>query len=98
MMMMRAVTYIYYTCFCHKNAHARTLTLTSIDDSSECSPKKKKCFTDYYIKFHNSADGNFEVTLATKATIYSGGLVEWKPPAIYKSSCEIDVEVSWKNE
>lgn len=65
-----------------------------------------------------SADGNFEVTLATKATIYSGGLVEWKPPAstlniiflssptldtnsnlsfidsVYKSSCEIDVEVS----
>lgn len=39
-----------------------------------------------------SADGNFEVTLATKATIYSEGLVEWKPPAIYKSSCEIDVE------
>lgn len=39
-----------------------------------------------------SADGNFEVTLATKATIYSQGLVEWKPPAIYKSSCEIDVE------
>uniref|UniRef100_A0A336LWR4 CSON004115 protein n=1 Tax=Culicoides sonorensis TaxID=179676 RepID=A0A336LWR4_CULSO len=38
------------------------------------------------------ADGNFEVTLATKATIYSQGLVEWKPPAIYKSSCEIDVE------
>ncbi|CAK1545843.1 unnamed protein product [Leptosia nina] len=38
------------------------------------------------------ADGNFEVTLATKATIYHMGLVEWKPPAIYKSSCEIDVE------
>jgi hypothetical protein len=46
------------------------------------------------VKSINSADGNFEVTLATKATIYSGGLVEWKPPAIYKSSCEIDVEVS----
>lgn len=40
----------------------------------------------------SSADGNFEVTLATKATLYSTGLVEWKPPAIYKSSCEIDVE------
>ncbi|KAI5698531.1 hypothetical protein M8J75_008246 [Diaphorina citri] len=39
-----------------------------------------------------NADGNFEVTLATKATIYYQGLVEWKPPAIYKSSCEIDVE------
>lgn len=55
----------------------------------------------YYIYTNNhwkktmilcSADGNFEVTLATKATIYSEGLVEWKPPAIYKSSCEIDVE------
>ncbi|XP_018577209.1 acetylcholine receptor subunit alpha-like [Anoplophora glabripennis] len=41
---------------------------------------------------NESADGNFEVTLATKATIYHQGLVEWKPPAIYKSSCEIDVE------
>jgi hypothetical protein len=39
-----------------------------------------------------SADGNFEVTLSTKATVYSNGLVEWKPPAIFKSSCEIDVE------
>ncbi|KAJ8917132.1 hypothetical protein NQ315_012622, partial [Exocentrus adspersus] len=39
------------------------------------------------------ADGNFEVTLATKATIYHQGLVEWKPPAIYKSSCEIDVDI-----
>ena len=40
----------------------------------------------------SSADGNFEVTLSTKATVYNNGLVEWKPPAIYKSSCEIDVE------
>ena len=42
--------------------------------------------------FHFSADGNFEVTLATKATLYSDGRVEWKPPAIYHSSCEMDVE------
>lgn len=40
----------------------------------------------------HSADGNFEVTLATKATLNYTGRVEWKPPAIYKSSCEIDVE------
>ena len=78
-----------------------------------------------------SADGNFEVTLATKATLFHNGLVEvssngktnkhdiqwkikkqfqnqiifiqillmtknhnhqWKPPAIYHSSCEMDVE------
>lgn len=24
--------------------------------------------------------------------MYYSGLIEWKPPAIYKSSCEIDVE------
>ena len=42
--------------------------------------------------FHYSADGNFEVTLATKATILDNGKVEWKPPAIYHSSCEMDVE------
>lgn len=32
------------------------------------------------------------MTLATKATLNYTGRVEWRPPAIYKSSCEIDVE------
>lgn len=40
----------------------------------------------------DSADGNFEVTLATKAILNAKGFIQWKPPAIYKSSCEIDVE------
>ena len=40
----------------------------------------------------DSADGNFTVRLMTKATIKSNGLVVWKPPAIYKSLCPIDVE------
>ncbi|XP_065218453.1 acetylcholine receptor subunit alpha-like [Planococcus citri] len=44
------------------------------------------------IVLYNNADGNFEVTLETKATLNYTGRVEWKPPAIYKSSCEIDVE------
>lgn len=39
-----------------------------------------------------SADGNYEVTLMTKATVYYTGLVVWQPPAVYKSSCAIDVE------
>ena len=39
-----------------------------------------------------SADGNYEVTMMTKATIYFNGAVHWKPPAIYKSSCLMDVE------
>ncbi len=32
------------------------------------------------------------MTLSTKATLFNTGLVEWKPPAIYHSSCEMDVE------
>nr|QEM43364.1 nicotinic acetylcholine receptor alpha 3 subunit [Bradysia odoriphaga] len=44
------------------------------------------------IVLYNNADGNIEVTLATKATLNYTGRVEWRPPAIYKSSCEIDVE------
>ena len=39
-----------------------------------------------------SADGNYEVTLMTKATVYYSGMVVWQPPAVYKSSCSIDVE------
>lgn len=39
-----------------------------------------------------SADGNYEVTLMTKATVYFNGMVVWQPPAVYKSSCSIDVE------
>ena len=38
------------------------------------------------------ADGNYEVTLMTKATLHHDGKVLWEPPAIYKSSCTIDVE------
>lgn len=54
----------------------------------------RRLFTNYTngMSCTFSADGNFEVTLATKATLNYTGRVEWKPPAIYKSSCEIDVE------
>lgn len=44
-------------------------------------------------QFYCSADGNYEVTLITKANVYHNGLVNWVPPAVYKSSCSIDVEV-----
>ncbi|XP_026477242.1 acetylcholine receptor subunit alpha-like isoform X2 [Ctenocephalides felis] len=44
------------------------------------------------IVLYNNADGNYEVTIMTKATVFYTGLVIWQPPAVYKSSCSIDVE------
>ncbi len=39
-----------------------------------------------------SADGNYQVTIMTKAAVTFDGLVSWNPPAIYKSMCQINVE------
>ncbi|XP_014669393.1 PREDICTED: acetylcholine receptor subunit alpha-like 1, partial [Priapulus caudatus] len=39
-----------------------------------------------------NADGNYQVTLMTKATLYHNGTVAWEPPVIYKSFCEIDIQ------
>ncbi|KAG8199968.1 hypothetical protein JTE90_006212 [Oedothorax gibbosus] len=44
------------------------------------------------IVLYNNADGNYEVTIMTKAILHFDGMVHWKPPAIYKSSCLMDVE------
>ena len=41
-----------------------------------------------------SADGNYHITTMTKATLYHDGLVKWEPPAIFKSSCDIDVSLT----
>nr|XP_006116805.1 neuronal acetylcholine receptor subunit alpha-2 [Pelodiscus sinensis] len=43
------------------------------------------------IVLYNNADGEFAVTHMTKAHLFSNGKVKWMPPAIYKSSCSIDV-------
>jgi len=43
------------------------------------------------IILYNNADGNYHITTMTKATLYHDGLVKWEPPAIFKSSCDIDV-------
>ncbi|CAL4067028.1 unnamed protein product, partial [Meganyctiphanes norvegica] len=43
------------------------------------------------IVLYNNADGEYIVTTMTKAILHSDGKVLWSPPAIFKSSCEIDV-------
>ncbi|CAB1336880.1 unnamed protein product [Coregonus sp. 'balchen'] len=40
---------------------------------------------------NTSADGDFAVTHLTKAHLFHDGHIKWMPPAIYKSSCSIDV-------
>ncbi|XP_034463154.1 neuronal acetylcholine receptor subunit alpha-2-like [Hippoglossus hippoglossus] len=50
----------------------------------------------YFLSFlpsasFSSADGDFAVTHMTKAQLFHTGRVLWVPPAIYKSSCSIDV-------
>ncbi|XP_048096982.1 neuronal acetylcholine receptor subunit alpha-4b [Alosa alosa] len=43
------------------------------------------------IVLYNNADGDFAVTHLTKAQLFYDGKIKWMPPAIYKSSCSIDV-------
>jgi len=43
------------------------------------------------IVLFNNADGNYEVRYKSNVLIYPDGEVLWIPPAIYQSSCTIDV-------
>ncbi|XP_072371441.1 neuronal acetylcholine receptor subunit alpha-4-like [Scyliorhinus torazame] len=43
------------------------------------------------IVLYNNADGDFAITHLTKAHLFYSGRIKWTPPAIYKSSCSIDV-------
>ena len=39
-----------------------------------------------------SAEGDYQVTTKTKATVHNDGKIIWEPPMIYKSYCAIDIE------
>lgn len=39
-----------------------------------------------------SAHGKYDVSYVSNVVVYQEGFVLWIPPAIYKSSCQIDVE------
>lgn len=43
----------------------------------------------YLISYSN--DGQFDVALYVNALVYNDGTVNWLPPAIYRSSCSIQV-------
>ncbi|CAF0931453.1 unnamed protein product [Didymodactylos carnosus] len=69
----------------------RLTQLLDVDEKNQIMTSnvwlKQTCLT-----YDENADGNYEVTLMTKATVYHDGRVIWEPPAIYKSSCTINVE------
>ncbi|KAK3098157.1 hypothetical protein FSP39_016756 [Pinctada imbricata] len=44
------------------------------------------------IVLFNNADGTYEVSYESNVVIGSSSLIYWVPPAIYKSSCTIDVK------
>ncbi|CAF3221835.1 unnamed protein product [Rotaria socialis] len=44
------------------------------------------------IALYNNADGDYQVKLKTKASVYPSGAIIWEPPMIFKSSCPINVQ------
>ncbi|XP_013078694.1 acetylcholine receptor subunit beta-like 1 [Biomphalaria glabrata] len=53
-------------------------------------PQDKVWVPDFVL--FNNADGNFEVTFKSNCVLYSNAEINWIPPAIYHSSCSIDVK------
>lgn len=44
------------------------------------------------IVLFNNADGNFEISILTKAILHYSGKVVWEPPVVYVSGCDIEVQ------
>ncbi|XP_033627222.1 neuronal acetylcholine receptor subunit alpha-4-like [Asterias rubens] len=44
------------------------------------------------ILLYNNADGYYDVKFLVNAIVFYNGSVTWLPPAIYKSSCKINIE------
>nr|XP_039271329.1 acetylcholine receptor subunit beta-like [Styela clava] len=52
------------------------------------------------IILQNSKDDKFDVSLRTDVLVYPNGMMEWMPPSLYISSCEIEVSLfpfDWQN-
>ncbi|KAI8777775.1 acetylcholine receptor subunit beta 1, partial [Biomphalaria glabrata] len=52
--------------------------------------KPEKVWVPDFVLFNN-ADGNYEVTYKSNCVLYHDSKINWIPPAIYHSSCSIDV-------
>lgn len=48
--------------------------------------------SSFYWQYYFSADGEPHIDISSDAIVYYTGLVVWKPPSIYKSFCQINIE------
>lgn len=53
--------------------------------------KSQKILIHGYYHVPHSNDGQFDVALYVNVLVYNDGTVNWLPPAIYRSSCSIQV-------
>uniref|UniRef100_A0A915IL95 Neurotransmitter-gated ion-channel ligand-binding domain-containing protein n=1 Tax=Romanomermis culicivorax TaxID=13658 RepID=A0A915IL95_ROMCU len=81
------------------DVHEKNQIMTTNMWLKQCpfGPRKKKTTVTLILILRFSsiiltADGKYQVTIATKAAVHYSGRVRWEPPAIYKSMCQIDVE------
>ncbi|ELT99605.1 hypothetical protein CAPTEDRAFT_167143 [Capitella teleta] len=44
------------------------------------------------VMLNNNGDGDYVITIMTKAMLTYTGVIEWNPPAIFKSHCDINVQ------
>lgn len=52
-----------------------------------------------FVFFHPcSNDGQFDVALYVNVLVYSDGTVNWLPPAIFRSSCSLEVQIKWPRD
>lgn len=54
--------------------------------------KRKIGFSSFQLVLFNNADGKYEASFKSHVVVYYNGDMNWIPPAIYKSSCFIDVK------
>ena len=50
------------------------------------------CIRLHITKRPSSADGHYEVSFHSNVVVSYDGMMLWVPPAIYKSSCRINVQ------
>lgn len=63
-----------------------------VSGDSRCAVTFGTPSSDLQVVLFNNADGKYEASFKSNVVVYYNGDMNWVPPAIYKSSCHIDVK------